>query len=346
MKTTSQFKEKINIMTIIKVSFTLVGTLIGAGFASGKEVTTFFGCFGNVSYLFIFLFCIIFACGIIFFSFIDKNQLPKTLKTAINIAVFISEIISITAMMAGLSSILSILFVNDIPFYLSLVLIFMIVICGLKGLTTTNIILIPFLFISIIVFGVVGVSTADTLELAIINNSKIFKFMSLPLYIGLNLFGVFPIVLEFSGLQNKKEKIFSAITTSTMIFILMLCFCFTILNISSSFIASELPLVVYILTKAPNLIIVVVLTLTIAIITTIISDGFVVRQILSNNGNNFANISFALIFFGAFCVSNFGFAQIVETLYPINGLIGLILISLVIFFGIKNKTLHKKSSEQ
>ncbi len=344
MNYSAKTRNKINILLVIKVSFTIVGTLIGAGFASGKEITTFFGCFGNGSYVAILVFSVIFALGIIFFSYVEKESLPKPLVFATNCAIFISEVISITAMMAGLSSILSMLFLNDIPFYLSLVLIFMVIICGLKGLTTTNLILIPVLLLSILYFGINGALSINTFTLATINDDALFKVMSLPLYIGLNLFGIFPITIEFSKIQNKKEKITSSIIASVLILILMLCFCFTILNISSTCATFELPLVIYALTNAPNLIVVVVLTLAIAIITTIISDGFVVRQILEVKGERFANVGFACIFVGALYVSKFGFAQIVETFYPINGLIGLTIISFIIFYSIKNKKAYKKSS--
>ena len=335
MKAVEDSNNSVNILTIAKVSFTMVGTLIGAGFASGKEITTFFGCYGSLSYLIIAIFCVCFAIGIVYLSCIDPNIIPPILKNLMSIAVFISEVISITAMMAGLSSILSLIFFNDIPLYLFLFLIFMIIITGMKGLTTTNLILVPILFVAIIVFGIIGVTSIDTFSLAVINSSSIFKFMSLPLYIGLNLFSIFPIAMEFSKFQNKKEKIISSISATSIIFVLMLCFCFTILNKNSTSITSELPLVIYILNVAPNLIIVVVMTLAIAITTTIISDGFVLRGIISKWSKRFANIIFTIIFIVAFLISNFGFSEIVENLYPINGLLGLILITLVIVHSIK-----------
>lgn len=337
MKPTLNTKNSVNILSVLKVAFTIVGTLIGAGFASGKEITTFFGCFGTFGYIAILIFCITFAIGIIYFSSIDKDSIPTPLLVAFNIAVFVSEVISITAMIAGLSSILSMLFISDIPFYLSLVLIFMIIICGINGLTTTNLILIPVLFVSIIVFGIRGASSVNSFEMAIVNSSSIYKIMSLPLYIGFNLFSIFPIALEFGKKQNKKERTTSAILASTILLILMLCFCVTILNIDSTSITSELPLVMYILKTSPSLIVMVITTLAIAITTTIISDGFVLRGLMMKRGENFANIAFGFLFIGAFCLSHFGFSAIVETLYPISGFIGLILIILVAIFNFKQK---------
>lgn len=341
MKTTTTTKVSFSLLTVLKVSFTIVGTLIGAGFASGKEITTFFGCYGNMGYIFIVLFCIVFAFGIIYFSSLKKESIPKPLQKAINIAICISEIISITAMMAGLSSILSMLFINNIPFYLSLILIFLIIICGVKGLTTTNLILIPILFISIVIFGVIGATSVSSFKLTTTSSSGIFKLMSFPLYIGLNLFSIFPIALEFGRVQTRKERLFSAILSSAIILVLMFCFCTTILNVDSQSALSELPLVIYILTKAPNLTLIVVSTLAIAIITTIISDGFVVRGMLLCKGETFANIVFAIIFVCAYFLSNFGFAQIVETFYPINGLLGLLLLIAIVYINSKNNK-HKK----
>lgn len=337
MKSTITTKPKINILNICKFSFTIIGTLIGAGFASGKEITTFFGCFGTFGYVFIFLFCIIFALGVFYFSSIDPSSIPTLLNKLINIAIFVSEIISITAMMAGLCSVMSMLFINDIPFYLALTLIFLIIICGLKGLTTTNLILIPFLFVFILIFGISGLSEIESFNLAIINSSKIFKYLSLPLYIGLNLFSIFPIAIEFGKYQTKNERLTSSIVSATILFVLMLCFTVTILNIDSTSISAELPLVIYVLTHRPNLVIISVITLSIAIITTIISDGFVVRGMFVGKGETFANVVFAVIFVGAYYFSGFGFAEIVENFYPINGFLGLLLITIIMYNNKKTK---------
>ncbi len=330
-------KHNHHILNICKFSFTIIGTLIGAGFASGKEITTFFGCYGNLSYIIMFAFCVVFAIGVFYFSSINPDNIPPILSKLINIAIFISEIISITAMMAGLNSVMSMLFINDIPYFLALILIFLIIICGIKGLTTTNLVLIPFLFIFILTFGISGLSEISSFEVAVINTSKIFKFLSLPLYIGLNLFSIFPIALEFGKSQTKKVNFISAIISATILLILMLCFTVTIMNIDSTSASAELPIVIYVLTHKPNLVIVSVVTLSIAIITTIISDGFVVRGMLTKKSEAFANMVFALIFMGAYYFSNFGFAEIVENFYPINGLLGLMLILIIVYNNRRTK---------
>ena len=80
-----------------------------------------------------------------------------------------------------------------------------------------------------------------------------------------------------------------------------------------------------------------VITLSIAIITTIISDGFVVRGMLVGKGETFANVVFAVIFVGAYYFSGFGFAEIVENFYPINGFLGLLLITIIMYNNKKTK---------
>lgn len=334
-----------SILTVLKVSFTTVGTIIGAGFASGKEVSTFLGVYGNIAYLACFLFGLAFCLGTIYFSSMDKTILSPFLKTALNICIFFSEFTSIIAMLAGLQSIFDMIFTNNIPYYISLVLIFLIIILGFNGLTSTNLILVPILVVSLIIFGIIGIKTAPTFSLVTTKCVPIFFTTSLPLYIGMSLFNVYPIAVEFSSYQTKKESIFSCIIASTLLTTLLFCFCFTILNISSSCVNCELPLIIYILDTAPQFITLSIITLAVAIITTIISDGFVVHSLIKKKVKKHDNIALLIIFIIAFLISRLGFSNIVENFYPIIGLIGTMFTLILIGRGIYLKLKFRKKQK-
>ena len=335
-------KISTSFLTILKVSFTIVGTIIGAGFASGKEVATFLGVYGNLTYLACFIFGLAFCLGTIYFSSMDKSILSPFLKTGINICIFISEFISIIAMLAGLQSIFDMIFTNNIPYYISLVLIFLIIILGFNGLTSTNLILVPILVISLITFGIIGIKTAPTYSLSTTKCVPIFFTTSLPLYIGMNLFSVYPIAIEFSSYQTKRESIFSSIIASALLTTLLFCFCFTILNISSSCVNCELPLIIYILDTAPQFVTLSIITLAVAIITTIVSDGFVVHSLIKKKIKKHDNIALLIIFVIAFLISRLGFSNIVEKFYPITGLIGTMFTIILIGKGIYLKLKPRK----
>ena len=48
-----------NILESLKVSFVIIGTIIGAGFASGQEIYTFFNVYGLKGLLGIFISCML-----------------------------------------------------------------------------------------------------------------------------------------------------------------------------------------------------------------------------------------------------------------------------------------------
>lgn len=332
MKKSSKFIQSFS--TVSKISFTIVGTIIGAGFASGKEASTFLGVYGNFSYLACIIFGVLFCIGTIYFSCLSQSKIPPILSKSINICIFISEFISIVAMMAGLRAIFDMLFISTTPYYISLVLIFLIIVSGLNGLTTTNLILVPIIVLSIAIFGFLGIKTAPNLNLTTTTCDPLFKTLSLPLYIGMNLFSVLPIALEFSNKQTKKEKVWTSIISSTLLTALLLCFCFTILNINNDSIGSELPIIIFILDFAPNFVLLAIITLAVAIITTIVSDGFVVHSLIKSKVKKFDNLLLLIIFVTAFLISRLGFSNIVEKLYPITGIIGTTLTIILLILGI------------
>lgn len=345
MKKSSKFIQSFS--NISKISFTIVGTIIGAGFASGKEASTFLGVYGNFSYIACIIFGILFCVGTIYFSCLSPDRIPPILSKCINVSIFISEFISIVAMMAGLRAIFDMLFISSTPYYISLILIFLIIVSGLNGLTTTNLILVPIIVLSIAIFGILGIITAPNLNLTTTSYDPLFQSLSLPLYIGMNLFSVLPIALEFSNKQTKKEKIWTAIISSTLLSSLLLCFCFTILNINNDSINSELPLIIFILDFAPNLVLLAIITLAIAIVTTIVSDGFVVHSLIKTKIKKFDNLVLLIVFVTAFLISRLGFSNIVEKLYPITGIIGTALTLTLLVLGIsKVKPVFRKQKNK
>lgn len=339
---TATKKTSLSVLKVLKVSFTIVGTIIGAGFASGKEVSTFLGVYGNRTYLMCLIFGVSFCLGTIYFSSLNKNSLSPFIKKGINVCIFLSEFISIIAMMAGLRSIFDMIFVNNTPYYISLVLIFLIIITGFNGLTSTNLLLVPILIVSLVLFGIIGIKTAPNYQLITTTCVPIFSIMSLPLYIGMNLFSVYPIALEFSTYQTKKEKIASSIIASILLTTLLFCFCFTILNASSSCVNSELPLIIFILDTVPQFVVLSIVSLAVAIVTTIISDGFVIHSLIKAKLKKADSFVLLLLFVVAFLISRLGFSNIVEKFYPITGIIGTLFTILLIIRGLRNKFTQTK----
>ena len=152
-------------MGILKVVFVIIGTLIGAGFASGQEIYTFFFSFGIKGLL-----------GIIISSFIIGITIYKTLKVVhknninnygeflnyyiknrkikevFNIIINIFILISFYVMIAGFGAYLQQEFNlnNIIGSIILAILCFILFKTNVNGLVKVNEILIPILIIVVI----------------------------------------------------------------------------------------------------------------------------------------------------------------------------------------------------
>ncbi|MDE7107698.1 MAG: hypothetical protein K2O39_05185, partial [Clostridiales bacterium] len=141
----------------ISVSMLIVGTVIGAGFASGREVVTFFGAVPNV-FIALIAGAMVFACSVLFL-FVGR-RVQKTDMGEVNGAVFgkvrpIADIFmlfnSVTvlgAMLAATDS-LAAEFINIRPLT-SIILGLLcagIAVKGLKGVIKANAVLVPIMIV-------------------------------------------------------------------------------------------------------------------------------------------------------------------------------------------------------
>ena len=236
---------------MLKVICTLIGTFIGAGFASGKEIYLFFfkyqvyGILGIIVSA-IFIGYIIYKVLNIskrnnicnyneFLNYLIKNKLIKIILINI-IDVFL--IISFCIMVSGFSAFIY----QEFNINIIIGFIFMLICsyCAFKrkatGIIKINNILIP--IIIFIIFFIV-IKKVNLYELNFINglngemfninnfinNCKIenFKFLIFSiLYANYNLLTIIPIVVTMSNVtKNKKEIKYISIICSIIIFILM-----------------------------------------------------------------------------------------------------------------------------
>ena len=111
----------------------LFGTVLGSGFASGKEIVVFFSRFGNLSFLYIFFSCVLFF---LLFYFFLKNA-EKILKIvekskAVKCLTFFVSLIFCSSMFAGLKNLFS-LFPTFLSVFSITAVVFICVFFTLKG---------------------------------------------------------------------------------------------------------------------------------------------------------------------------------------------------------------------
>lgn len=328
-------------MKDIKIVMVIMGTLIGAGFASGREIYLFFGKFGKLGQLGIIISAIL--TGIIIYKTLKLTK-EKELKQyndfleninikypkvnyLIKIIVTIFLLISFYIMVAGFSAYIKQIY--KIPTYISsiiFVLIAYLIFKGsLQGMMKSNMVLVPILIFLIIYLGMKNIPyLLETKE--IINNENISTkgwLISSMLYTSYNSIILIPILVTMKKyLENKKQ--IKNISIISVILIITLSFCIYGLLLKGQYYVQELEMPLLEITKQFGKIFRYAYGVVIifSIFTSAISTGYSFLENVSKDKKTYKrNLIFMSI--SSVLISNIGFSKLVEILYPLFGILGL-----------------------
>jgi len=331
---------------MFKIIFVLIGTFVGAGFASGKEVFNFFTIYSFNGIISIFIF------SFLLFLLINKCLTIKT-KLQINsynefilylekkykffnhrfflfiINIFLAS--SFYIMIAALSSLFDYQF-NIAKFF---TITWSIFICffifykkNIKFIYIINSILMPILILFITSLCLFNTNLNNINLTEINNSSNIFTaiFMGL-LYLSYNSLLLIPIIFDLKINEKNNNFILSLIFS---LIILLLTFLINLLLLSFYNLIYNLELPILFISNSSikifsYLYFFIILS---AIFTTMISSGY---SFVSNfNKNNFKiKLIIFLLFAFIFCI--FSFSTLINFFYPLFGLIGLAQIFLILF---------------
>lgn len=322
---------------VLKVVFVIIGTVIGAGFASGQEIYLFFNRYGNMGIIGVIISCAL--TGIIiskvfsimknksiytyseFLEVLNSNKkVNKIIKTMIQCFLLISFYI----MVAGFSAYFKQEF--NIPTYIPAIV--MAIACYItflnetKGIVSINTILIPFLALFICFLGIKNIPfTVQYFE----NNIQIsysfgWLFSSI-LYASYNSILLIPILIELKKYMNEKNKIKNASIWCTIILSTLGICLFLLLLRGNGYIQNiELPMIQITKEFGRSYPIIYGIVILIAIFTSAIASGYGFIKNLSNKNKKIM----LLICISSVLVAPFGFSNLVNLLYPIFGVLGLI----------------------
>ncbi len=301
---------------MIEVVMLFLGSVIGAGFATGAEIITFFGKFELP------IWCISLIIGLTMFVVITLQVLlnyPSTnkqtqIKTTNKLFSKISDVFFIliyfilfTAMTAGINSLMNIGMTIT-----SLVISFIIVLFGFQHLSRFNTYIVAIIIVLIISTALphIFIQPKILTNWQHIPTSFIWAF----LYAGLNCF-VFPELIQAAAKRHKRHTILSAgFFTSLIITILVEFILTTIKNTHTQ--NASIPL----LTASPNFITVIVILF--AILTSQYTALFAINQRLANllpKKKFRPPFRIAGICILTFFCSFLGFNTIINFAYPLIG---------------------------
>ncbi len=302
-----------------KTAFLIIGTIIGAGFISGREIIEFFG--GNA-----FLSAI--AAGFLFFLtsllslFVGaeyKNMsgvngaLFKRSRKLVNLSLYLCMMAVGAASVASIDSLGVSLFSlpENLPIF-SIAALLCAHICskkGISGLTFVNALLVPVMLVSTLVLTLIKGGFSYECN----GNSSVIE------YVCFNMFLSVAVIFELGGKTDKKTAFYSSLVAGVVTAVYIILIYGSVSYEGANAINADLPLFYAISTLGKGASVCFAAVLVTGAFTTLISayyplaKGFV--SLLGKRGDFTALIT-------VFLISRLGIKNIVAHVYPVAGIIG------------------------
>lgn len=343
--------EKDKIATL-KVAGTYIGTVVGAGFASGQEILQFFVSFGKAGFLGIFVITLLFMfIGYIVmdlgYKLKARNHLPIVRKTGGRILGTFSDIVitfflfgALTAMIAGSGAIFAQEF-NLHPligsFFMALISIIT-VMGGFHGTINSISFVVPFLIVSAIGVSIASILISPASCFREIPRSGILRnwLWSSILYVSYNSVTAISILGPLGYSAGNKKVIRNGALLGGIGLGLGAGAIFISLYINSGTIYDlEVPMLFVAGRISPLIKIFYSVILLAEIYTTAVSDlyGFTARICTKEKNRPFLIIISTA---SAFLLSLAGFSNLVRYLYPIVGYCGIITLLGIVYHRFKS----------
>ena len=327
---------------VLKVVFVIIGTLIGAGFASGQEVYLFFFSYGMKGLIGILISSII--IGVVIYStfnILNKYKIntykdflniliPKNTKLKIiaNFIINIFILITFFIMIAGFGA----YFEQEIGInrlvgsLISAIITFIVFMTSIKGVVKVNELIVPILIGFIFIIGIISIKNIHILNLEnyVIRTNYTNFALSAVLYSSYNSILLIPVLITLNNYVKNKKQIFYISFISAIVTILLSVIIFLLLvRVDVDISKLEMP-VVYVVSNMFKILRYIYGVIILgSIFTTAISLGVSFLQNTAKNKKGYTQISIIMCITSVI-ISKFGFSNLVSLLYPIFGYLGLI----------------------
>ncbi|KRQ86715.1 hypothetical protein ABG79_01467 [Caloramator mitchellensis] len=331
-------------MKTLKYAFVFVGTIIGAGLASGQEILQFFSMYGKKGILgilicfvlYVFLSQIIIKLSIKYklksysdyLKFVLGKQFGFFSDLIITFFIFSSNVIMISGSATllyenfGFRKNYAVIFVSLVVLIISLF--------STKGLIEINSIIVPFSTLTIILLGYFVLSSEIKTFEEIVEIYKPFKsnwLFSSFIYASFNIMSIIGVFSPIANEEkNKGALIYGSLIGSLLLTIIALIINFSILSYYPQSFSKEIPNI-YIAkfygNILPNLL---MIAIWLEMISTEISDIYSLAKRFSGSFNLSYRQIVLIIISVSLPFSFISFSNLIKTIYPVYGLISFILI--------------------
>lgn len=328
---------------IFSIVLVIIGALIGAGFASGQEIYSFFYSYGAIGIIGLIMtftlvgITIYKTLKIIFKNKIEnydeflkvfmKNQkITQIVNTILNILLLVTFYIMIAGFGAYFeqeievnriigSALLSIM--SAIVFFTSV-----------KGVLKVSQYIVPVLIIFIIIIGGINLLTLNVRnEIPVINKGWILSSIS---YCSFNMILLIPVLISLRKQITREANIkYIAIISGILMIIMSMIIYMLLLKVDIDISTLEMPVVYVVRTFFSNFKTLYAFIILSSIFTTAISIGIGFLQNICKNKKSYTQFVLFMCI-TSLIICNFGFSNLVNLVYPIFGYIGIVQIILIL----------------
>lgn len=328
---------------VVTIVLVIIGALIGAGFASGQEIYSFFYSYGVIGLIGIIITCVLISFTLYkSLKIIYKNKIDnyndflkvfiknKKVTKAINLIINILLLVTFYIMIAGFGA----YFEQEIgvsKIIGSCVLVVMSAIVfftSVKGVLKVSEFIVPVLIIFIIIIGGINLITINSeIENPVIKKGWLLSSSS---YASFNMILLIPAIIPLRKQITKETNIKYIAIISGILMIIMSVMIYMLLTKCDIDISTlEMPIVYVVSTYFGKFKPIYAFIILSSIFTTAISIGIGFLQNMSKNKKSYAQFVLFMCI-TSLIVSNFGFSKLVNFVYPLFGYLGILQIFSII----------------
>lgn len=327
---------------ILKVVFVIIGTMIGAGFASGQEVYLFFFSYGIEGLIGLLISGLIIGL-VIYKTFVIVNKYGTNnykecldilikkdgkMKSIINTIINIFILITFFIMIAGFGAYFEQeLGINSlIGSGILAIVVFAIFMTSVKGVVKANELLVPILIGFLVIVGIINLKSISFINIKdyIIRTNQSSFILSSILYSSYNSILLIPVLITLKNYLKDKKQILKIATISCLIICILSLIIFLLLvKVDVDITKLEMPAVYVVSNSFKILRYGYGFIILGSIFTTSISLGTSFLQNTSKNKKSYTQVGIIMCI-TSILVSKIGFSNLVSMLYPIFGYLGLL----------------------
>lgn len=331
---------------VISITLVIIGALIGAGFASGQEIFSFFYIYGKNGIYGILIMSIL--IGIFIYKslkiiyqkqvynyndflnlFIKNTKIRNVILWIVNVLLLVSFYIMVAGFGAYFEQEIGInRIIGSIVLNLLCVIVFF---SNIKGVLKASNLIVPFLIFFIFFIGIKNIVQIRTIDFYQMKNNWI---LSMLIYNSYNFILLMPVLISLKKEITKEKNIKKvSILVTIIILILSINIFFLLLNANIKEIENQEMPIVYIISNYFNKYKKIYAFIVLAsIFTTAISVGIGFLQNISKNSNSYPQFVLFMCI-TSLLMSNIGFSKLLNFIYPVFGYIGILQIVIIFFIN-------------